>query len=136
MSITGQAGGPPTKVGVALVDVLTSKDPVIEVLAALAARERDGHGQHIEVNLLSNLLAALVNQASADLWTGRAPVRLGNQHPSIAPYETLRCRDGLIAICCGNDGQFRRCVTVLGKPGLAEIRASPPMPIASCTAAM
>jgi len=120
MSITGQAGGPPTKVGVALVDVLTSKDPVIEVLAALAARERDGHGQHIEVNLLSNLLAALVNQASADLWTGRAPVRLGNQHPSIAPYETLRCRDGLIAICCGNDGQFRRCVTVLGKPGLAD----------------
>lgn len=120
MSITGPADGPPMKVGVALVDVLTSKDAVIGVLAALAARDRDGQGQHIEVNLLSSLLGSLVNQASAYLWTGRAPTRLGNRHPSIAPYETLTCRDGIIAVCCGNDGQFRRCVTELGAPALAD----------------
>lgn len=119
MSITGAPDGPPTKVGVALVDVLTAKDATIGVLAALAARDRDGEGQLVSVNLLSSLLGSLANQASAFLWTGRAPGRMGNQHPSIAPYETLSCRDGLLAVCCGNDGQFRRCVTELGDPALA-----------------
>ncbi|MFI7680600.1 CaiB/BaiF CoA transferase family protein [Actinophytocola sp. NPDC049390] len=120
MSITGADDGPPTKVGVALVDVLTAKDATIGVLAALAARDRDGEGQLVEVNLLSSLLGSLANQASAYLWTGKAPGRLGNRHPSIAPYETLSCQDGLLAVCCGNDGQFRRCVTELGDPALAD----------------
>jgi formyl-CoA transferase len=119
MSVTGEADGPPLKVGVALVDVLTGKDAVIGVLAALRAREQDGAGQRIEVSLLSSLLGGLVNQASGHLATGRSPGRMGNRHPSIAPYETLRCRDGLLAVACGNNGQFTRLVAVLGVPELA-----------------
>jgi crotonobetainyl-CoA:carnitine CoA-transferase CaiB-like acyl-CoA transferase len=118
MSITGPPGGDPTKVGVALVDVLTGKDAVIGILAALRERELSGEGQRIEVNLLSSLLGSLVNQASAYLTTGASPGRMGNQHPSIAPYETLRCRDGLLALACGNDAQFVKIAGVLGLPGL------------------
>ncbi len=73
----------------------------------------------MEVNLLSSLLGSLVNQAQGYLETGRPPGRMGNRHPSIAPYETLRCRDGLLAVACGNDGQFARLTATLGEPGLA-----------------
>ena len=118
MSITGAPDAEPTKVGVALVDVLTSKDAVIGILAALNERHASGEGQHVEVNLLSSLLGSLANQASSYLATGLAPPRMGNQHPSIAPYETLRCADGIIAVCCGNDAQFERLVDVLGQPAL------------------
>lgn len=120
MSITGEPDAEPSKVGVALVDVLTGKDAVIAILAALADRERTGQGQQVEVNLLSSLLGSLANQASAYLATGVAPGRMGNQHPSIAPYETLRCRDGLIAVACGNDGQFRRLAKTLGLGDVAD----------------
>ncbi|AJE39153.1 CaiB/BaiF CoA transferase family protein [Streptomyces nodosus] len=120
MSITGDAEGEPTKAGVALVDVLTGKDAAIGVLAALADRSRTGRGCRVEVNLLSSLLGSLVNQAQSCLETGRPPGRMGNRHPSIAPYETLRCRDGLLAVACGNDGQFARLAAALGEPGLAH----------------
>ena len=120
MSITGEPEGEPTKVGVALVDVLTGKDATIGILAALQERERSGDGQRIEVNLLSSLLGALANQTSSYLTTGAAPARMGNRHPSIAPYETLRCADGMLALACGNDGQFARICAVLGRPDLAE----------------
>jgi crotonobetainyl-CoA:carnitine CoA-transferase CaiB-like acyl-CoA transferase len=119
MSITGDEDGEPRKVGVALVDVLTGKDAVIGVLAALAARSRTGRGEHVQVDLLSSLLGGLVNQAAGYLATGVAPARMGNQHPSIAPYETLSCADGLLAVACGNDGQFQRLVTTIGQPELA-----------------
>ena len=112
--------GGPMKVGVALVDVLTAKDAVIGILAALRARERDGSGQRVEVNLLSSLLGSLANQASAYLATARTPVSMGNRHPSIAPYETLAAKDGHLAICCGNDAQFRKLTSVLGIPGTAD----------------
>ena len=118
MSITG-APGEPTKAGVALVDVLTGKDATIGILAALTARARTGHGERIEVALLTSSLAAMVNQAQGALETGRAPSGMGNRHPSIAPYETLHCKDALIAIACGNDGQFARLAEVLGEPTLA-----------------
>ncbi|WP_211260794.1 CaiB/BaiF CoA transferase family protein [Amycolatopsis jejuensis] len=120
MSITGAADGEPAKAGVALVDVLAAKDATIGILAALRAREATGRGQRVEVNLLSSLLGSMVNQASAYLTTGRAPRRMGNQHPSIAPYETLRCKDDMLALACGNDGQFRRLAEVLGTPELAD----------------
>ncbi|MBL8930357.1 MAG: CoA transferase [Kineosporiaceae bacterium] len=118
MSITG-APGEPTKAGVALVDVLTGKDATIGILAALAARARTGRGERIEVSLLTSSLAAMVNQGQAALETGRAPSGLGNRHPSIAPYETLHCKDALIAVACGNDGQFARMATVLGDAALS-----------------
>jgi crotonobetainyl-CoA:carnitine CoA-transferase CaiB-like acyl-CoA transferase len=120
MSITGDPDGAPTKVGVALVDVLTGKDAVIGILAALADRARTGRGEHVEVDLLSSLLGGLVNQASSYLTTGHAPGRLGNRHPSIAPYETLMCADTMIAVACGNDGQFARLCAAVGSPELAD----------------
>jgi crotonobetainyl-CoA:carnitine CoA-transferase CaiB-like acyl-CoA transferase len=119
MSITGHEGDP-MKVGVALVDVLTSKDAVTGTLAALRVRDQAGYGQHVEVNLLSSLLASLVNQASAFLATGEAPGPLANRHPSVAPYETLRAKDGSIAVCCGNDRQFAKLVNALGASELAS----------------
>lgn len=123
MSITGDPdskGGTPMKSGVALVDVLTGKDATVGILAALHARNTTGRGQHVEVNLLSSLLASLVNQAASFLATGNAPGRLGNAHPSIAPYELLPCADGPIAIACGNDGQFRKLAAILGEETLAD----------------
>lgn len=119
MSITGEEDGEPTKAGVALVDVLTAKDAIIGILAALRARDATGQGQRVEVNLLSSLLGSLANQVSAYLATGRTPRRMGNRHPSIAPYETLRCRDDVLALACGNDRQFARLAEILGAAGLA-----------------
>ncbi len=121
MSITGEPGAP-SKAGVALVDVLTGKDATIAVLAGLAGRARTGRGCHVELTLLTSLLSALVNQVQAHLGAGVVPTSMGNQHPSIAPYETLRCADGLLAIACGNDGQFARLAMVLGIP---EVAAQP-----------
>lgn len=120
MSITGDAGGEPRKVGVAMVDLLAANHAVMGVLAALLHRERTGLGQHVEVALLSSLIASLANQAGSYLATGVAPRALGNRHPSIAPYETLRCRDELIAVAVGNDVQFAALCAVLGDPGLAR----------------
>lgn len=120
MSITGDSEGEPTKVGVALVDVLTGKDAVIGILAALQDRRRSGLGQHVKVDLMSSLLGGLANQASNYLTTGEVPVRMGNRHPSIAPYQTLQCADAVIAIACGNDQQFRRLADVLGRSELAD----------------
>lgn len=120
MSITGEADGPATKVGVALVDVLTAKDATVGILAALHARHRTGQGQQVEVNLLSSLLAALANQGANFLTTGESPGRIGNRHPSIAPYESLRCADTHVAVACGNDQQFRRLAATLGDPSLAD----------------
>jgi crotonobetainyl-CoA:carnitine CoA-transferase CaiB-like acyl-CoA transferase len=120
MSITGHPGGPPAKAGVALVDVLTGLHATVAVLAALRARDHTGRGQHVEVDLFSGLLAALVNQASAFLNTGTAPAAMGNQHPSIAPYETLAAKDAPLAVAAGNDRQFRLLVTVLGRAELAD----------------
>lgn len=120
MSVTGEPDGEPQKVGVALVDMITGKDAVIGILAALRHRDLTGQGQHVEVNLLSSLLGSMANQASAYLGTGEVPVRMGNGHPSIAPYETLRCADGPLAVACGNDRQFARLCDVLDVPKVAS----------------
>ncbi|MBB5873986.1 crotonobetainyl-CoA:carnitine CoA-transferase CaiB-like acyl-CoA transferase [Allocatelliglobosispora scoriae] len=116
MSITGDPGGEPMKVGVALVDVLAGQQLTSGILAALHARTRTGRGQRVDVNLLSSLLAGLVNQASAYLNAEVVPGRLGNAHPSIAPYQTLRCADRPLALAVGNDAQFHRLAAVVGLP--------------------
>jgi len=118
MSVTGERDGPPLKVGVALVDVLTGQFALAGILAALHARHRTGGGQRVEVDLLSSLLAGLVNQSSAYLTTGVAPGRLGNAHPSIAPYETLRTADRPLAVGAGNDRLFAALCRVLDRPDL------------------
>ncbi|WP_026551396.1 CoA transferase [Arthrobacter sp. H20] len=119
MSVTGGLDSEPSKVGVALVDVVTGQNAVVGILAALRSLEQTGVGQRVDVNLLSSLLSGLVNQASSTLATGESPQRMGNAHPSIAPYETLRTADGPLAVAVGTDKQFAGLVRVLGVPELS-----------------
>lgn len=120
MSITGARDGEPHKVGVALVDVITGLFAAVGILAALRHRDGTGEGQLVEVDLLSCLLAALANQASAFTAAGATPVRLGSAHPSIAPYELLATGDGELVLAVGTDAQFRALAGVIGRPELAE----------------
>lgn len=119
MSITGEAGGEPQKVGVALVDVITGLFASVGILAALRHRDQTGEGQLVEVDLLSALLAALVNQASALTAGGVVPARMGNEHPSIAPYAVFRAGAERLVLAVGNDRQFQELCRVLGEPALA-----------------
>jgi len=120
MSISGEAGAGPSKAGVAVVDVLTGQNALSGILAALHVRNQTGRGQRVEVNLMSSLLSALVNQASSTLATGNSPARLGNAHPSIVPYETFAAADRELVIAVGNDRQFRAMAGALGAPELAD----------------
>jgi crotonobetainyl-CoA:carnitine CoA-transferase CaiB-like acyl-CoA transferase len=120
MSITGEPDGEPLKVGVALVDVLAGLFAAVGILAALEYRRESGEGQLVEVDLLSALLASLVNQGSAFTIAGETPRRLGNRHPSIAPYELLRSGDGELVLAVGNDRQFGDLCDVIGLPALAR----------------
>ncbi|MEU6641785.1 CoA transferase [Saccharomonospora sp. NPDC046836] len=120
MSITGTPDGEPQKVGVAVVDVFAGLFATVGILAALRHRDATGEGQWVEVNLLSSLLAALVNQGAAFTSGGVVPARMGNQHPSIAPYEVLPCAEGDLVLAVGNDRQFGALCTVLGTPELAD----------------
>ncbi|WP_374400116.1 CaiB/BaiF CoA transferase family protein [Niveibacterium sp.] len=108
MSLTGQPDGQPTKVGVALTDVLTGLYASNAILAALAWRERSGRGQHIDLALLDVQVACLANQAMNYLASGRAPQRMGNAHPNIVPYDAFPTADGHMILAIGNDGQFAR----------------------------
>jgi crotonobetainyl-CoA:carnitine CoA-transferase CaiB-like acyl-CoA transferase len=119
MSITGEPTGEPQKVGVALVDVLAGLFASVGILAALRHREHTGHGQVIEVDLLSALLAALVNQSSGYTIAGAVPHRMGNAHPSITPYELYRTGDGDLVLAVGNDRQFEALCRILEIPELA-----------------
>ena len=120
MSITGPADGEPSKVGVALIDVVSGQSAAIAILAALAARARTGEGQRIEVNLLSSALAALANQASGYLNAGVVPTRMGNVHPSIEPFATYATRDRPLMICAGNDRQFAALCEAIGASELGD----------------
>ena len=120
MSVTGETGGRGTKTGVALVDVVTGLHAGMGVLAALRHRERTGQGQRVEVSLLTSLLSALTNQASAYVAGGVVPRAMGDRHPSIAPYEVVDAADRPLALAVGNDRQFASLCSVLGLPGLAD----------------
>jgi crotonobetainyl-CoA:carnitine CoA-transferase CaiB-like acyl-CoA transferase len=123
MSITGDAdedGGRPTKVGVAISDVVTGLHAAIGILAALHAR--DGAGQRVDVSLLGSTLAVLVNQAQNAFVTGEPPGRRGNAHPSIVPYETFATADGVLAVAVGSERQWLRFCEALGMPDLAADR--------------
>jgi len=123
MSITGQpdgtAGAEPMKVGVAVVDLFTGMYAVAGILAALRHAERTGHGQHLDVSLLDCQLAMLANQAMNFFVSGKAPGRLGNAHPNIAPYQVFASADGFVVLAVGNDKQFEAFCQVAGKPALA-----------------
>lgn len=124
MSLTGREesaeGAGPVKVGVALTDVLTGVYSSTAILAALAHREQGGQGQHIDMALLDVQVACLANQALNYLTTGVAPVRLGNAHPNIVPYQDFPTADGDFILTVGNDGQFRKFAEVAGEPQWAD----------------
>src|SRR6201995_134641 len=119
MSVTGSPEGEPQKVGVALVDILAGLFASVGILAALRHRDRTGEGQRVEVNLLSSLLAGLVNQASAYTGAGSVAGRMGNAHPSISPYELYATGDGDLVVAVGNERQFSALCQALGAPELA-----------------
>lgn len=120
MSITGSSPQEPTKVGVALVDVVTGLHAAVGILSALRHRDRTGQGQRVEVNLLSSLLSALVNQASGYVGAGVVPHAMGNAHPSIAPYQPFPTADRPMILAVGNDRQFGSLVRALGAAQLAD----------------
>ncbi|UCH27498.1 MAG: CoA transferase [Trueperaceae bacterium] len=119
MSVTGDADGPPMRVGVAMVDIVAGCQLAFAVSAALVHRLRTGEGQRVDLSLFESNLSALANQASAYLTTGVVPGRHGNAHPAIVPYQVFRARDEWVMVCAGNDGQYRRLCELLGSSELA-----------------
>jgi formyl-CoA transferase len=116
MSICGDPDGTPSKYGVAIVDMVTGLFACNSILAALAARNRTGRGQHVEVCLHDSGIAMLINVASNCLVSGKDARRLGNGHPSVVPYTTYPTADSMIAVAAGNDGQFARFAQTVGHP--------------------
>ena len=125
MSLTGrpegEEGAGPVKVGVALTDILTGLYSTVAILAALAHRQHDGGGQHIDMALLDVQVACLANQAMNYLTTGVSPKRLGNAHPNIVPYQDFPTADGDFILTVGNDGQFRKFAQVAGYAEWADV---------------
>lgn len=115
MAVTGERDGSPQRVGVAVVDVLTASNAVIAILAALRHRDATGEGQHIDLALLDVQVSAMINIAQAYLSAGVVAARNGNLHPSVVPSQSFECRDGMIMLAAGNDGQFARLCEVLGR---------------------
>lgn len=119
MSVTGAADGPPYRLGVAISDIVSGLFAVQGVLAALVARERGGAGQTVDISMLDTTSALLTYQAGMHFATGKAPGRIGNRHPNIAPYETFAAADGDIVVAVGNDSIWRRFCTALGLDAIA-----------------
>jgi crotonobetainyl-CoA:carnitine CoA-transferase CaiB-like acyl-CoA transferase len=124
MSITGerdgQPGAGPQKVGIAITDVLTGMYASVAILAAITHRERTGEGQYIDAALLDTIVAFNANQIVSYFASGRIPVRWGNAHPQVVPYEVFPTADGHIILAIGNDGQFERFCQVAGCAELAQ----------------
>ena len=122
MSITGEATGPPLRLGVAIADIVTGMFAAQGVAMALLARGRTGRGQHVDVGMLDSTAALLTYQAANYFATGQAPARLGNRHPTIVPYETYAASDGDFVLAVGNDDLWKRFCRVAG---LAQLAADP-----------
>ena len=120
MSITGPADGPPCRLGVAVADILAGIFAAHGIVLALLARVRTGRGQLVDVAMLDAILSLLSYQASLFFATGRSPRRMGNRHPTIAPYDTFEAWDGEFVLAVGNDEQFRRFCDVIGEARIAE----------------
>jgi crotonobetainyl-CoA:carnitine CoA-transferase CaiB-like acyl-CoA transferase len=118
MSITGPAGGPAYRLGVAVADIVTGMFAAQGVLLALLSRHQTGRGQHVDVAMLDSVAALLTYQAGIVFATGASPGRLGNRHPSIAPYDTFETADGPLVLAVGNDEQWVRFCRVAGLDAL------------------
>jgi CoA:oxalate CoA-transferase len=120
MSFTGEAGGGPLKVGVAIGDINSGMFAAYGILTALYHRERTGEGQMVETSLFEALVAQLTFQAGRFFATGIPPKPEGNRHPLIAPYESFRCQDGYINIAAGNDNLYAQTMKAIGLPELIQ----------------
>lgn len=118
MSITGPEDGEPTRVGVAIVDLLAGHNATTAILAALFARERQKTGQRIDISLLDSQVATLGYVASNYLISGKSPKRYGNAHPNIVPYQSFKAKDGYLAFAAGNDLQWKRFCKEIGRDDL------------------
>ena len=119
MSVTGPKDGEPQKAGVAITDIFTGLYSVIAIQAALRHAEKTGEGQWIDMALMDTQAGVMANQNLNYLVSGKAPSRMGNAHPNIAPYEVFPVADGHIIIAVGNDGQFQRLCGLLGAGDMA-----------------
>ena len=119
MSITGPPGGKPYRLGVAIADIVSGMFAAFGVAMGLLARERTGRGQFIDVGMLDSVAAVLTYQAGICFATGQAPPSLGNQHPTIVPYETFTAADGDIVVAAGNDALFTKFCEIIETPALA-----------------
>ncbi len=120
MAITGPEEGPPSRVGVPIVDITAGMFAATAVLAALRARDLTGEGQLVDVSLLDTQVALLANVASNYLVGGAEPRRLGNAHPNIAPYEAFPARDRWFALAAANERQWAVLCDVIGRPELKD----------------
>ena len=120
MSITGDPDGMPQRAGVAITDIFTGVYATTAILAALRMRDTTGQGQHIDMSLFDSAVSVMANQALNYLSTGTPPVRTGNYHPNLTPYQVFECADGHIIIATGNDAQYRRLCSVLNLDDMAE----------------
>ena len=119
MSVTGPKDGEPQKAGVAITDIFTGLYSVIAIQAALRHAEKTGEGQWIDMALMDTQAGVMANQNLNYLVSGKAPSRMGNAHPNIAPYEVFPVADGHVIIAVGNDGQFQRLCGLLGAGDMA-----------------
>jgi formyl-CoA transferase len=119
MSITGEAGEEPMKVGVGVADVVCGLYAATGILAALRHRDATGEGQHIDLALVDTTMSWLVNQGLNYLTSGIAPTRAGNAHPNIVPYQVFATSDGYVIVAVGNDSQYARFCDYLGQPDWA-----------------
>lgn len=119
MSLTGEPGGPPMRAGLPIADLFAGVFAALGVLLALRARERTGRGQHVDVSLQDGMISILSYAAGICFATGAPPARMGNAHPTIAPYETYAARDGAVNVACGNDALFRALCEAVGRADLA-----------------
>jgi crotonobetainyl-CoA:carnitine CoA-transferase CaiB-like acyl-CoA transferase len=120
MSITGAADGPPFRLGVAIADIVSGMFAAQGIAMALLARVRTQRGQRVDVGMLDATAALLTYQAGIYFATGNTPVRMGNRHPSIVPYETFPARDGDFVVAVGNDEQWTRFCRAIGARELAD----------------
>lgn len=120
MSVTGFEDGPPTRYGVPIADISAGMFAAFAIVSALFSRERSGQGQYIDTSMLGSMVGLLTYQAGIYFATGQAPVRTGNAHPIVAPYQTFRSADGYVNIACGNDAIFGRLCAAIGLERLLD----------------
>ncbi|MRG84902.1 CaiB/BaiF CoA transferase family protein [Salinibacillus xinjiangensis] len=120
MSLTGEPDGDPLRVGLPVVDIMTSQYVAISILSAIRLRDQTGDGQHLDLSLLDVQISTLANAASSYLNSGSVQQRLGNNHSYIVPYQVFQCKDRPLMVCAGNDRLYQKLCDLLGHPEWAE----------------